>query len=76
MLTPLNAALICRIKDEVLRVPLYSRTRLAIASLYAIGILCVLAIAKGKGYSIVRKDSSKGGAKVEETFVDRLVKAN
>ena len=75
MLTPLNAALICRIKDEVLRVLLYSRTRLAIASPYAIGMLYVSAIAGG--CSIVRKDSSRGGAEVaEETFVDRLVKAN
>jgi len=71
MLTPLNTALICRIKDKVLQVLSYSRTRLAIASPYAIGILCVLAIA---GYSIVRKDSSKGS--VKETFVNRLVEAN
>jgi hypothetical protein len=76
MLTPLNAALICRIKDKVLRVLLYSRTRLAIASPHAIGILCVLAIAKGRGYSIVGKDLSKSGVKVEETFVNKLVKAN
>jgi hypothetical protein len=71
MLMPLNAALICRIKEEVLQVPLYSRTRLAIASPYAIGILCVLAIARGL---IVRKDSSKGN--IEETFVDKLIEAN
>jgi len=55
---------------------LYSRTRLAIASLYAIGILCVLAVAKGKGYSIVRKDSSKSSAKVKEAFVNKLIEAN
>jgi hypothetical protein len=60
----------------VLQVLLYSRTRLATASPYAIGILCVLAVAKGGGCSIVRKDLSKGSAKVEETFVDRLVEAN
>jgi hypothetical protein len=67
--------LICRIKEVTLLVPLYSRMRLATASPYAIGILCVLAIAKG--YSIVGKDSSKGGVKVvKETFVDKLVKAN
>jgi hypothetical protein len=72
MLTPLNVALICRIKEEVKRVLLYSRTRLAIASPYAIGMLYVLAVARG--YLIVGKDSSKGNAK--ETFVDKLVKAN
>jgi hypothetical protein len=49
---------------------------LATASPYAIGILCVLAVAKGGGYSIIRKDLSKSGVKVEETFADRLVKAN
>jgi hypothetical protein len=38
-------------------------------------MLYVSAIAGG--CSIVRKDSSRGGAEVaEETFVDRLVKAN
>jgi hypothetical protein len=52
-------------------VPLYSRTQLATASPHAIGILCVLAVARG---SIIRKDSSKGS--VKETFVDKLVKAN
>ena len=72
MLTPLNAALICRIKEEVERVLLYSRIRLVIASPYAIGILYVLAVARG--YLIVGKDSSKSNTK--ETFVDRLVKAN
>ena len=66
MLTPLNVALICRIKEEVERVLLYSRTRLATASPYAIGILCVLAIA---GCSIVGKDSNKGS-------VDRLIEVN
>ena len=66
MLTPLNVALICRIKEEVKRVLLYSCTRLATASPYAIGILLVLAV--------VRKDSSEGS--VKETFVDKLVKAN
>ena len=77
MLMPLNAALICRIKEEVLQVPLYSRTRLAIASPYAIGILCVLAIARS--CLIVRKDSSKGGIKAKvakEPFVNRLIEAN
>ena len=58
MLTPLNVALICRIKEEVKQVLLYSCTRLAIASLYAIGILLVLAVARG--CLIVRKDSSRG----------------
>jgi hypothetical protein len=72
MPTPLNIALICRIKEEVKRVLLYSRTRLATASPYAIGILLVLAIAKG--YLIVRKDSSEGN--VKETFVNRLIEAN
>jgi hypothetical protein len=76
MPTPLNAALICRIKEEVKRVLLYSYTRLAIASPHAIGMLYVLAVAISCSCLIVRKDSSKGGAKVEETFVDRLVKAN
>jgi hypothetical protein len=71
--TPLNAALICRIKEEVERVLLYSCTRLAIASPYATSILYVLAIAS---CSIVGKDSSKSSIKVEEAFVDRLVEAN
>jgi len=75
MPTPLNVALICRIKDKVLRVPSYSRTRLATASPHAIGMLYVSAVARG--CSIVGKDSSRGGAEVaKETFVDRLVKAN
>jgi hypothetical protein len=74
MPTPLNVALICRIKEEVLRVLLYSRTRLAIASPYAIGMLYVLAIAKG--YLIVKKDSSKSGIRAKEPFVDRIIKAN
>jgi len=72
MLIPLNVALICRIKEEVKRVLLYSRTRLAIASPYTIGILLVLAIAKG--YLIVKKDSSKGN--IKETFINRLIEAN
>jgi hypothetical protein len=58
---------------------LYSRTRLAIASPYAIGILYVLAIAKGGGHLIVGKDSSKSGIKAKvakEPFIDRLVEAN
>jgi hypothetical protein len=76
MLTPLNTALICRIKEEVEQVLLYSRMRLVIASLYAIGMLYVLAIARGYNCLIVGKDSSKGNAKVEETFVNKLVKAN
>jgi hypothetical protein len=76
MLTPLNIALICRIKEEVKQVLLYSCTRLVIASPYAIGILYVLAIAKGGGYLIVEKDLSKSSIKVEEAFVDRLIKAN
>jgi hypothetical protein len=50
MPTPLNAALICRIKDEVEQVLSCSRTRLAIASPYAIGILCVSAAAGGYSY--------------------------
>jgi hypothetical protein len=53
---------------------LYSYTRLAIAFLYAIGILYILAIAKSKGYSIVRKDLSKSN--IKETFVNKLIKAN
>ena len=79
ILTPLKAAAICRVNKETERVPLYSRTRLAIASPYTIGILCVLVVVKGRGCSMVGKDSSKGDveAKVaEEPFVDRLVKAN
>jgi hypothetical protein len=72
ILTPLKAAAICRVNKETERVPLYSCTRLAIASPYITSILCVLAIARG--YSMVRKDSSEGN--VKETFVDRLVKAN
>jgi hypothetical protein len=50
MPTPLNAALICRIKEEVKQVPSYSCIRLDIASPYAIGILCVLAVARGYSY--------------------------
>jgi hypothetical protein len=50
MPTPLNAALICRIKEEVERVPSYSRTRLATASPHATGILCVSATAGGYSY--------------------------
>jgi hypothetical protein len=76
ILTPLKATAICRVNKETERVLLYSRTRLAIASPHAIGILCVLAIAKGKGCLIVGKDSSKSGIKVKETFANRLVKAN
>jgi hypothetical protein len=72
ILTPLKAAAICRVNKETERVLLYSRTRLAIASPYITGILCVLAVARG--CLIVGKDSSKGN--IEETFVDRLVKAN
>ena len=68
--------MICRIKEVTLLVLLYSRTRLATASPYAIGILCVLAVAKGGGYSMVGKDLSRSGIEVEETFVDRLVEAN
>ena len=71
---PLNAALICRIKEVTLLVLLYSRTQLAIASPYAIGILCVLALARG--CLIVRKDSSEGSKEDEEAFVDKLVEAN
>jgi hypothetical protein len=79
MLIPLNVALIYQIKEEVKRVLLYSCTRLAIASPYAISILYVLAIAKGKSYLIIKKDSSKGDIKAEvakEPFVNKLVKAN
>jgi energy-converting hydrogenase Eha subunit A len=72
--TPLKATAICRINKEVERVLLYSRTRLAIASLYAIGIFCILAVAGS--CLIVRKDLSKSGVKVKETFVNKLVKAN
>jgi len=72
ILTPLKAATICRVNKETERVLLYSRTRLAIASPYTTSILCVLAVAGG--CLMVRKDSSEGN--VEETFVDRLVKAN
>jgi len=67
MLIPLNAALICRIKEEVKRVLLYSYTRLAIASPQAIGMLY-------GGYSVVRE----GG--IVELFVElskeRVVNAN
>jgi hypothetical protein len=76
ILTPLKATIICRVNKETERVLLYSRTRLAIASLYTIGILCVLAIAKGKGYLIVRKDSSKSNIRVKKTFANRLIEAN
>jgi hypothetical protein len=76
ILTPLKAAAICRVNKETERVPSYSRTRLATASPYAIGILCVLAVAKGGGCSMVGKDLSKSGVEVEETFADRLVEAN
>jgi len=55
---------------------LYSYTRLAIASPYAISILCVLVIAKGKGYLIVKKDLSKSNTKVKEAFVSKLIEAN
>jgi len=72
MLTPLNAALICRIKEEVKQVLLYSCMQLATASSYAIGILYVLAVARG--CLIVKKDSSKGN--IEEMFVNKLIKAN
>jgi hypothetical protein len=72
ILTPLKAIAICRVNKETERVLSYSRTRLAIASLYIIGILCVLAVARS--YLMVRKDSSKSN--IKETFVDRLVKAN
>jgi len=72
MLIPLNVALICRIKEEVKRVLLYSYMRLVITSLYAIGILLILAIARG--YLIVRKDLSKGN--IKETFMDKLIEAN
>jgi hypothetical protein len=74
MLIPLKATAICRVNKETEQVLLYSRTRLAIASHHAIGMLYVLAIAKSGGYLIVRKDSSRGN--VKETFVDKLVKAN
>jgi hypothetical protein len=47
-------------------VPSYSRTRLATASPYVIGILCVLAVAS---CSIVRKDSNKGS-------VNKLIEVN
>ena len=76
ILIPLKATAICRVSKEIDRVPLYSRTRLAITSPYAIGILCVLAVAKGRGCLIVGKDSSKSGIEVEETFANRLVEAN
>jgi hypothetical protein len=46
MPTPLKAALICQIKEEVLRVLLNFCTRLATALPYAIGILYVLVIAR------------------------------
>jgi hypothetical protein len=72
ILTPLKAAAICRVNKETERVLSYSRIRLAIASPYITGILCVSAVARG--CLIVGKDSSEGN--VEETFVDRLVKAN
>jgi len=72
ILTPLKATTICRVNKETERVLSYSRTRLATASPHTTGILCVLAVARG--YLIVGKDSSKGN--IEETFVDRLIKAN
>jgi len=76
MLIPLKAIAICRINKETKQVLSYSCTRLAIASPHAIGILYISAVAKSRGYSIVRKDSSKSSIKVEETFVDKLVEAN
>jgi hypothetical protein len=76
ILIPLKATTICRVNKETERVLLYSRTRLAIASPYTIGILCVLAVAKGGGYLIVRKDSSKSNIEVKETFANKLVEAN
>ena len=60
----------------MLLILLYSYTQLAIISPYKVSILCVLAIAKGGGYLIVRKDSSKSGIKVKETFIDKLIEAN
>jgi hypothetical protein len=72
MLTPLKAAAICQINKETKQVPLYSCIRLAIASPYIIGILCVSAVARG--CLIVRKDLSKDS--VKGLFVDKLVEAN
>jgi hypothetical protein len=74
ILTPLNAALICRIKEVTLLVLSYSRTQLATASPYATGILCASAVAEG--CSIVGKDSSESGEEDKEAFVDKLVEAN
>jgi len=76
ILTPLKATTICRVNKETEQVPLYSYTRLAIASPHTISILCVLAVAKGKGYSIIRKDSSKSNIKVKEIFANKLIEAN
>jgi hypothetical protein len=76
MLTPLKATTIYRVNKETKQVLLCSRIRLAMASPYEIGILYVLAIAKGRGYLIVRKDSSKGNIEVKEMFVNKLVEAN
>jgi hypothetical protein len=72
ILTPLKATAICRVNKETEQVLLYSRMQLATASPYITSILCVLAVARG--CLIVRKDSSEGN--IEETFVDKLVKAN
>jgi hypothetical protein len=71
---PLNAALICRIKEVTLLVPLYSRTQLATASPYTTSILYALAVARG--YLIVRKDLSKSSKEDKEVFIDKLVEAN
>jgi hypothetical protein len=76
ILIPLKATTICQVNKETEQVLLYSYMRLAIAFPYAIGILYVLAIAKGKGYLIVRKDSSKSNIKVKKTFANRLIEAN
>jgi hypothetical protein len=77
---PLKAALIYRIKDKVLRVPLNSRTRLATASPHAtIGILYILVVARG--YSIVGEGSGGSGVplleeEVEEMFIEKSVEAS
>jgi hypothetical protein len=78
MPTPLKAALICRIKDKVLRVPSNSRTRLATASPYTIGILYILVVARGR--SIVREGSGGSGVplleEVKKIFIEKLVEAS
>jgi hypothetical protein len=81
MLMPLKAALICQIKDEVLRVPSNSCTRLATALPHAIGILYVLVVAGGC-LTVGEGEGSSGSGvllleeEVEEMFMEKLVEAS